>query len=90
MVWYAHILNYVQNSSNIKEEVAGGHYDFTSPLEIIDSNAIRAMDYKELMDNSDENMKIEATKHLLGLAQRSTASFLYFCKNKIQELAAGN
>ena len=70
---------------------AGAQYDYTSPLEIINSNAIKAMEYKELMDKSDDlSMRNEATRHLLGLAQKSTASFLYLCRNKIQELTANS
>ena len=71
----------------------GGIYDFSNPMEILQHNAFSAIEYSELVLNPNSKNKVEATKELLGLAQRTSASFLYlifkeiipfdslFCKN---------
>lgn len=61
----------------------GGKFDYTNPMDIFRDNALAAIEYKELIENPNEKNMVEATKELLGLAQRSTASFLYLMLNRL-------
>jgi len=66
---------------------SGAEYHFTDPLEIIKSNALKALDFEELIDKPDTKRKIEATRYLLGLAQKSSASFIYLCQDMLIDLS---
>lgn len=59
-----------------------GLYHFNTPLELLQHNARMALEYGELIFQSNEKNKAEATKELLGLAQRTSASFLYLIFKK--------
>jgi phospholipase C len=60
----------------------GGLYNFKSPMDIFFHNASKAIEYEDVVENSSERNKVEATKDLLGLAQRTTASFIYLILKK--------
>jgi phospholipase C len=60
-----------------------GIYDFNTPIEILQHNAQIAIQYSELVFNANSKNKIEATRELLGLAQRTSASFLSLIFKKI-------
>lgn len=61
----------------------GAAYNSRSPIEILHHNALKAANYSEVLTNPTEKNKIEATKDLLALAQRTSASFLYLSLNNI-------
>lgn len=55
----------------------GGCYDYQDPLDILHHNALEASQYQEILHKPKTSVKMEGTRDLLGLAQRSSASLLH-------------
>jgi phospholipase C len=53
-----------------------GCYDYLDPLAILRGNALQAAEHQEIVDEPKASVKVEGTRELLGLAQRSSASLL--------------
>ena len=75
--------NWVLDNYSSFSVFGDARYDFNDPLEILEHNAQTSIKYTELIFNASSKNKIEATRDLLGLAQRTTASFLYLIYKKI-------
>lgn len=69
--------NWVLENHTAFSVLDGGMYSFTNPIDILEHNALTSSEYADLITNPTEKNKIEATKDLLGLAQRSSTNFLY-------------
>ena len=53
-----------------------GCYDYLDPLDILRGNALQAAEHQEIVDEPKVTVKVEGTRELLGLAQRSSASLM--------------
>ncbi len=54
-----------------------GCYTISDPLKLFHNNALQAAEYSELLHNPKNSMKMEITRELLSLAQRSGAALLH-------------
>jgi hypothetical protein len=58
-----------------------------NPLEIMESNALTAMAYEELLNQPSEDQMHEATAFLLPLAQHSSTTLLTLFREPIIQIA---
>ncbi len=63
-----------------------GNYACRDPLQILQENALQASEHREITASPRVSVKMEATKELLALAQRSSASLLYLFSRSVSLL----